>query len=66
MAVNSTLDCLQWIIADRPRFWRMVFGRIIDVQPKLIIPDLSAIRQAVESEFGFSVLPDYLCADWVK
>jgi DNA-binding transcriptional LysR family regulator len=44
----------------------MVFGRIIDVQPKLIIPDLSAIRQAVESEFGFSVLPDYLCADWVK
>jgi DNA-binding transcriptional LysR family regulator len=34
---------------------------------KLIIPDLIAIRQAVESGFGFSVLPDdYLCADWVK
>ena len=43
-----------------------MFPRIIDVQPKLIIPDLRAIRQAVESEFGFSVLPDYLCADWVK
>ena len=50
----------------RPRFWRVVFGRIIDVQPKLIIPDLRAIRQAVESGFGFSVLPDYLCADRVK
>lgn len=44
----------------------MVFGRRIDVQPKLIIPDLRAIRQAVECGFGFSVLPDYLCADWVK
>jgi DNA-binding transcriptional LysR family regulator len=51
MAVNSTLDCLR---------------RRIDVQPKLIIPDLRAIRQAVESGFGFSVVPDYLCADWVK
>ena len=49
-----------------PRFWRVVFGRRIDVQPKLIIPDLRAIRQAIESGFGFSVLPDYLCADWVK
>jgi len=44
----------------------VVFGRIIDVQPKLILPDLRAIRQAVESGFSFSVLPDYLCADWVK
>jgi len=66
MAVNSTWDCLQCRIADRPRFWRVVFGRIIDVQPKLIIPDLRVIRQAVDSGFGFSVLPDYLCADWVK
>lgn len=47
------------------RFWRVVFGRRIDVQPKLIIPDLRAIRQAVASGFGLSVLPDYLCADWV-
>ena len=44
----------------------MVFGKRIDVQPKLIISDLRAIRQAVESGFGFSVLPDYLCAVWVK
>jgi DNA-binding transcriptional LysR family regulator len=50
----------------RPRFWRVVFGRIIDVQPKLILPDLRAIRPAVESGFCFSVIPGYLCADWVK
>ncbi|MEG3860717.1 LysR family transcriptional regulator [Microcoleus sp. herbarium12] len=47
------------------RFWRVVFGRRIDIQPKLIMPDLRAIRQAVECGFGFSVLPDYLCANWV-
>ncbi|MEG4346049.1 hypothetical protein QUB70_22610 [Microcoleus sp. A003_D6] len=67
MTVNSTLDCLQRIIAEiARRFWRAVFGRRIDVQPKLIIPDFRAIGQAVECGFGFSVLPDYLCADWVK
>lgn len=48
------------------RFWRIVFSRRIDVNPKLIIPDLRGIRQAVEFGLGFSVLPDYLCEDWVK
>jgi hypothetical protein len=66
MAVNSTLDCLECRITDSPRLWRVVFGRIIDVQPKLIIPDVKAIVQAVESGFSLSVLPEYLCADWVK
>ncbi len=61
----------QWIAYSEElpiarRFWRVVFGRRIDVQPKLIIPDLRAIRQAVASGFGFSILPDYLCEDWVK
>ncbi len=48
------------------RFWRAVFDRRIDVHPKLIVPDLKAIRQAVESGFGLSVIPDYLCADFVE
>lgn len=48
------------------RFWRIVFGRRIDVNPKLIIPDLRGIRQAVECGLGCSVLPDYLCEKWVK
>lgn len=43
------------------RFWRVVFGRRLDTVPKLILPDLRMIRQAVTSGLGFSVLPDYLC-----
>lgn len=48
------------------RFWRQVFGRRMDTTPKLIIPDLRGIRQAVENGMGFSVLPDYLCAQEVR
>lgn len=47
------------------RFWRVVFGHRIEVNPKLVIPDLRSIRQAIEYGFGFSVLPDYLCETWV-
>jgi DNA-binding transcriptional LysR family regulator len=43
------------------RFWRVVFGRRIDVKPTLILPDLRGIRSAIAAGFGFSVLPDYLC-----
>lgn len=48
------------------RFWRVVFGRRIEVNPQLVIPDLRSIRQAIEYGFGFSVLPDYLCENWVQ
>jgi DNA-binding transcriptional LysR family regulator len=48
------------------RFWRVVFDRRIDLRPKLIVPDLRAIRQAVELGFGLSVIPDYLSADAVQ
>lgn len=48
------------------RFWRVVFDRRIDLRPKLIVPDLRAITQAVESGFGLSVIPDYLCANLVE
>lgn len=48
------------------RFWRVVFERRIAVNPKLIIPDLRAIRQAVEYGLGLSILPDYLCEEKVK
>ena len=46
------------------RFWRVVFGRRIDVQPKLIMPDLRAIRQAVECGFSFCVLPTTCVQIW--
>ncbi|MBC8123841.1 MAG: substrate-binding domain-containing protein [Gemmatimonadaceae bacterium] len=47
------------------RFWRQVFGRRLDAVPELVLPDLRAIRFAVARGSGFSVLPDYLCRDWV-
>ncbi|BAZ12797.1 hypothetical protein NIES4071_46310 [Calothrix sp. NIES-4071] len=47
------------------RFWRVVLGVRIDTNPKLVIPDLRAVRDAVSYGFGLSVLPDYLCQDWV-
>jgi len=48
------------------RFWRIVFGKRIDVNPQLIIPDLRGIRQAVSYGLGCSVLPAYLCESWVQ
>lgn len=48
------------------RFWRVVFGRRIDINPSFVIPDLRAIRQAISYGFGFSVLPDYLCQEWLN
>jgi DNA-binding transcriptional LysR family regulator len=48
------------------RFWRVVLGMRIDINPNLIIPDLRAVRDAVSYGFGLSVLPDYLCQEWVN
>lgn len=48
------------------RFWRGVFGRRLDLTPTLIMPDLQMICQAVSAGFGFSVLPDYLCAKMIE
>lgn len=47
------------------RFWRMVFGRRLDISPRLIIPELRSIREAIAQGLGFSILPDYLCKAWV-
>jgi DNA-binding transcriptional LysR family regulator len=48
------------------RFWRTVFGRRLDVVPRLVLPDLRMIRQAISAGLGFSVLPDYLCEEHVQ
>jgi DNA-binding transcriptional LysR family regulator len=47
------------------RFWRMVFGSRLDIVPRLVLPDLQMIRQALTAGFGYSVLPDYLCESMV-
>lgn len=48
------------------RFWRVIFGRRLDVNPRFVIPDLRSIRAAIRVGLGYSVLPDYLCAAWVE
>ena len=48
------------------RFWRIVFGQRLDVNPQLIIPDLRSIREAIAQGLGYSVLPDYLCVEWIS
>jgi DNA-binding transcriptional LysR family regulator len=47
------------------RFWRVTFGQRLDVNPRWVIPDLRLIRAAVAQGLGYSILPDYLCEDWV-
>lgn len=48
------------------RFWRVVFGRRLDIIPRIVLPDLCMIRQAISAGFGFSVLPNYLCEHKVQ
>ncbi|WP_058998196.1 LysR family transcriptional regulator [Leptolyngbya sp. NIES-2104] len=48
------------------RFWRVVFGRRLEANPQFIFPDLRTIRDAVSQGLGVSVLPDYLCTDWIE
>jgi DNA-binding transcriptional LysR family regulator len=47
------------------RFWRVVLGRRSQMQAQYIIPDLRGIRSAIASGLGYSVLPDYLCSEWI-
>lgn len=69
-ALEEWLRSQPWIAYsdDLPiirRFWRVVFGRRLDVNPQFVIPDLRSIRKAVAQGLGYSVLPDYLCDEWV-
>jgi len=48
------------------RFWRVVFGWRLDVNPQFVIPDLRSIRSAIAYGLGYSVLPDYLCREWIS
>lgn len=47
------------------RFWRIIFGQRLVVNPQFVIPDLRSIREAIAQGLGYSVLPNYLCAGWV-
>jgi DNA-binding transcriptional LysR family regulator len=70
MALEQWLRSQPWIAysEDLPiirRFWRVIFGRRLDVNPQFVIPDLRSIRAAIAQGLGYSVLPDYLCTEWL-
>lgn len=63
----------QWVLSqpwasygrDLPiirRFWRQCFGTRPEIEPRLIVPDLIVLAEAVACGAGVSVLPSYLCA----
>ncbi|HEY9642189.1 MAG TPA: LysR family transcriptional regulator [Coleofasciculaceae cyanobacterium] len=69
-ALEHWLRSQPWIAysEDLPiirRFWRIIFGRRLDVNAQFVIPDLRSIRAAIAQGLGYSVLPDYLCAEWI-
>ncbi|MFG3044010.1 LysR family transcriptional regulator [Streptomyces sp. NPDC048241] len=43
------------------RYWRHVFHTRLDCPAAVTVPDLRAVKSAVVSGAGFSVLPRYLC-----
>lgn len=43
------------------RFWRQGFGTRPSIAPRLVIPDLILLAEAVTAGVGLSVLPSYLC-----
>jgi DNA-binding transcriptional LysR family regulator len=45
------------------RYWRTVFDTRPSHHAAVVVPDLNAVKSAVIAGAGFSVLPDYLCAD---
>ena len=47
------------------RFWNSVFNAEPLFDAELVVPDLLAVKQAVISGYGMSVLPSYLVADEV-
>ena len=69
--LSAQLPLYPWIAYSEElpiirRFWRVVFGRRLAVNPQYVIPDLRGVREAISKGLGYSVLPDYLCTDWIE
>lgn len=43
------------------RFWHIAFNQRPVIKPVMVVPSLLTIRQAIESGWGISVLPRYIC-----
>jgi DNA-binding transcriptional LysR family regulator len=48
------------------RYWQTVFETRPRRHAAVVVPDLNAVKSAVIAGAGFSVLPDYLCADALR
>lgn len=71
LQLGQWLQTQPWIAysADLPiirRFWRVVFGKRLSLNPQFVIPDLRGIRRAIAQNLGYSVLPHYLCSEWCE
>lgn len=67
-AAEAWLLTQPWIAyaGDLPlirRFWRHAFGHRPPIDPVFVLPDLRAVRMAIEAGLGASVLPTYLADD---
>ncbi len=43
------------------RFWHIAFNQRPNIKPVMVVPSLLAIRKAIETGWGISVLPRYIC-----
>jgi DNA-binding transcriptional LysR family regulator len=69
-ALEQWLKTQPWIAYSEElpiirRFWRVILGRRLDLNPQWVMPDLCSIRSAIAAGLGYSVLPDYLCTAWL-
>ncbi|RFS19375.1 LysR family transcriptional regulator [Chitinophaga silvatica] len=50
----------------RKNFWQRHFGEHPDFSPNYIVPNISSIIRCLSDGTGFSVVPDFLCAEEIK
>ncbi|MNN33636.1 hypothetical protein D3C81_1474020 [compost metagenome] len=44
-------------------FWSTHFGEHPDFSPNYIVPNISSIIRCLSNNKGFSIVPDFLCAE---
>jgi len=48
------------------RFWQLNFRHHLDFKPNYIVPNMCSIVRCLSGETGFSVVPDFLCAQEIE
>ncbi|NSL85550.1 LysR family transcriptional regulator [Chitinophaga sp. Mgbs1] len=47
-------------------FWLTHFGEHPDFSPNYIVPNISSIIRCLSDSTGFSIVPDFLCTEYIK